>query len=214
MNTLQITEAERFRNLYSIYTTLYVNDVACNWVKETEPYIDKNDKEAHKIYLALRKRAMSYFRYINKSLKTTIDMLAEYNEGADLTSEDDIHKLCNSIALIYKKNGIDEDFAKIETMRILIEVATNTSRESFRILKIDTMWDCYQQLKDMTRVVNNLWTWMARNKKSNSDKPLDIFEYKSVNKRFDKVTEDIFNKENFIRIYNRMVKETNDRKSL
>lgn len=208
MTTLTNKDKNKFQFLYHLYTTLYMNDAACNYVKEVQSFIDKNDKEALKIYGALRKRAVKYLKHINTLFKDAIIYLAVYNENLDITSDRDIEKLCNSIALIYKKNGINENYAKIETMRILIELSVGACKESYKVMNIGEMRTCYEMLNDMARVVNNLWDWTLRRVKIPRNTPLDIFEYKSVNKRLEKVKENIFNASDFIRIYNKMVKET------
>lgn len=208
MATLTENDKNKFTFLYHLYTTLYMNDAACNYVKEVQPFINPNDKEALKIYGALRKRAVNYLKHINNFFKDAIIYLAVYNENLDITSDKDIEKLCNSIALIYKKNGVDENLAKIETMRILIELSVGACKESYKVMKVGEIHTCYEMLNDMARVANNLWDWTLRKVRLQRDTPLDIFSYKSVNKRFDKVKENIFNSSDFIRIYNKMANET------
>lgn len=211
MRVLKKEDKERFVFLYHLYTTLYLNDAACHWVKDTQKNIDANDKEACKKYGALKKRADNYLRYINKTLNSSIILLAEYNESMDLINDNDLCKFCNSIALVYKKYGIEERIAHIETMRILIELAQGACRESFRVMKFDEVWSLYEMFKEMSDIANDLWVWSIRNVKIEKEEPLDIFSYKSVNKRLEKIKSNIFDSDNFIRVYNKMLREVDGR---
>lgn len=211
MQTLKREDKSRFNFLYHTYTTLYLNDAACYWVKETQPYIDTNDKEACKKYGALKKRANNYLHLINKSIQNSIVLLAEYNEIMDLINDADLRKFCNSIGLIYKQYGIEERMAHIETMRILIELAQGACNECFRVVRFNEVQKWCEMFAEMSDIVNDLWVRSIRNVKIEKEEPLDIFSYKSVNKRFEKIKSNIFDSDNFIRVYNKMLREVDGR---
>jgi hypothetical protein len=212
MNTSPTDEQIKLAVLYYTYTVIYSGDLSCNLVKDYKRYVNENDKEELKLYKALRKRAVNYLCMLNKHFKDSIEFIAEYNGIMDIVNDNDVEKFTKSIANVYERNGVDGNLAKLETIRVLIEATTENTRASWLTLKSDKLWICYEQMKDMGKVAQSLWNWKFRKVTIKADKPLDVYTKKSVVKRWDKIVDNIFNRDTFERVCLRLIKEReNDR---
>lgn len=207
MNTSPTDEQIKLAVLYYTYTVIYSGDLSCNLVKDYKRYVNENDKEELKLYKALRKRAVNYLCMLNKHFKDSIEFIAEYNGIMDIVNDNDVEKFTKSIANVYERNGVDGNLAKLETIRVLIEVTTENTRASWLTLKSDKLWICYEQMKDMGKVAQSLWNWKFRKVSIKADEPLDVYTKKSVVKRWEKVIDNMFNRDAFERVCLRIIKE-------
>lgn len=160
-------EKEEFVLLYSTYNILYINDLACNLVKELEPFIPNDDKEAKKIYYALLKRARKYFGMVDKIIGDKVYYLADYFGEMDDISDSLVQNFQHEIECEYENAKIDNCslYAKVETMRSMCDFAKYTSEIIIsRIKRITKKADVlnFYNIEEVVRIANNLANWMYR----------------------------------------------------
>ena len=89
---------------YTTYTILYVNDLACNCIKDLMPFIAHKDKETQKIYGALLKRATNYLRFVRSVIKEeSNNFLADYNSVMDDINDESVVLFKEAIINAYKQ---------------------------------------------------------------------------------------------------------------
>lgn len=192
------TEKEKSQTvmLYSLYSMLYANDMACNLIKDIEPFIKDRDKETRKIYGALKKRIKEYFSDIEKTLTNSIYFLADYCSAMDEINDCDLYNYRNTIANTYKRYGLSDYkfLGYVECARsmvdysvLLIDVLCQRAKER----KIDAQHLLSYQLLDIKRVVNNFADWCYRKVECdvNLNKDNDcVYYFSEINKNIASVS--------------------------
>lgn len=160
-------EQENKLLLYAMYTILYLNDTACNCVKELEPYIANKDKETKKIYGALKKRVNTYFNAINKVVDKNIDYLADYCSEMDDICYDSMLNFKNALYDVYCSHTLDDSeyYTQVETMRSMVEMskfATNKVIDTIKYKVPNTSWLSNYMIPDFSKIANNFADWVYR----------------------------------------------------
>lgn len=111
------------------YNMLYVNDMACNYVKDLEKSINKSgDKELKKKFGAAIKRVNRYFSMINGIVGKNLDFFAEYNSGMDDIVDDSADNMLNRIEEIFNELAIPNAkmLSKIEMARTIVGLSVTS----------------------------------------------------------------------------------------
>lgn len=111
--------------LFSIYTMLYANDTACNCIRDIQPLIPPHDKQALKIYGALKKRIRLYDQEICRIVKSDITLLADYNSYVDDTIDPLLRELYHTLCDTYIRNGVQDApyLARVELARAMTDLS-------------------------------------------------------------------------------------------
>lgn len=155
--------------LYALYTSLYINDIACNSVYDITKYAADKDKETRKIFGALKKRVDNYFTHVRKILKIKeLYFLSEYNQYIDEKSEQPMDMLVKTIKGCLRKHHIQDDGLISNTIitNILVEFAvTSVTALSAEMVKEDEKMIGLKGwiLSDIQRVTRNFYFWVCRN---------------------------------------------------
>lgn len=115
--------------IYATYVTLYVNDIACNAVKEIEPRLNRKDKKALKRWRELNTHISHYFiNYRNIVKLQGLYFLSNYNEIIDECADKPLTQIDTAIKYCLKRHGIKDDGLIHKTMaaHILVEFAVTT----------------------------------------------------------------------------------------
>lgn len=151
------------------YTTIYIDDMVCNCVRDIAPFITEDrDKECKKIYKALKKRADSYLDRITKMMGEHIYYLAEYSAKMDETCDLFLEKFRIAVKNLLEEYGVENAnyYAYIETMRSVakfsIETIERLIKDSSKIAP-DAMRLKGYILNDLVRVAENFAKWEYRN---------------------------------------------------
>lgn len=161
------SKQEEYVMLYATYNILYVNDIACNLVKELSYEISEQDKETRKIFGALLKRANAYFIKVNKIIGEKIDYFADYCGEMDDICDPFIDKFRNSLYETYKSYNIGNEkwYAKVETMRSMCELAVHSNKHLIERISLTyprAKWLSYYCIEEVFKVANNLTHWVYR----------------------------------------------------
>lgn len=166
--------------IYLMYSLLYVNDTACNSVKELERFLNDMDKESKKIYGALTKRCNTYFTMIYDTIGSEhFDEFSEYGSAMDEKITPLLEAFLYSIKYSYKQKGVNDGgyLATVEFVRTCIDIAVYTGK---RIVCKAIVIDPYSVhmntyiLEDALKVAENFQKWAY----FKSKKDLSIFEEK------------------------------------
>lgn len=163
----KLTTKETNLLLYSMYTMLYLNDTACNAIKELEPYLKDKDKESQKIFGALKKRANTYFDTLNKIVGDRIDYYADFCTEMDELSYTPLLNLKNALYDVYVQENLDdcEYYTQVETMRTLVDLSVIASNQIYQSALNETKEAerlKFYILHDLQRVANNFTKWVYR----------------------------------------------------
>lgn len=174
---------------YTMYTTMYLNDLAINAIKELKPYILKDGahKESQKMYNALLKKTHNYETMVKDVLGDYAQMQSYFYSEMDDKYDDSVNDLYDAIYdAIYPFLGEDtKEVAKSEIAMVLCELAVcffNVSSKSceqyskkVHRLRYLCITDIYDNCKNLT----NWITFLHRKKIAldlNKDKKvLDAF---------------------------------------
>lgn len=164
---LKIDKQEENVMLYATYNVLYVNDIACNLVKELIFDIDDKDKETKKIFGALLKRAKEYFKKVESIIGTRIDYFADYCGEMDDICDPYIDKFRNDLYETYSSHNIENSlwYAKVETMRSMCELAVHSNKHLVERISVKyprAKWLNYYLIEDILKVANNFTHWVYR----------------------------------------------------
>lgn len=164
---LKIDKQEENVMLYATYNVLYVNDIACNLVKELICDIDDKDKETKKIFGALLKRAKEYFKKVESIIGTRIDYFADYCGEMDDICDQYIDKFRNDLYEAYSSHNIENPlwYAKVETMRSMCELAVHSNKHLVERISVKyprAKWLNYYLIEDILKVANNFTHWVYR----------------------------------------------------
>ena len=189
-------------HLYCVYTMLYVNDLACNSVKQIKSYITQCDKEAKKIFGALEKRCNRYLRAIDKICGSGNIFYADYNGEIDDMVSADIENLTQAIRNAY--NGEESEnveyFTKVEIARTFVELSISVIDDLLDALKdkeLKTGNIKGYKLLEIRGIIDNFAKWVYRKAKTN----IDLNEDKDAISALDAVTKSLCDYKNFIKAY-------------
>ena len=115
--------------IYATYVTLYVNDIACNAIKEIEPRLNRKDKKSLKRWRELDKHVSQYFINYRKIVRLQgLYFLSNYNEIIDECADKPLTQIDTAIKYCLKRHGIKDDGLLHKTMvaHILVEFAVTT----------------------------------------------------------------------------------------
>jgi hypothetical protein len=195
--------------IYSIYTMLAVNDLACNAIKDIKPYVENKDKETKKIYRALLKRVKIFFTYTYKVIGDGSVFLSNYNEKIDELNDKDDTTLVKGVKYVLGRHKIQDDGLILKT--IIATAYTEYSCANIRALcekmkeeKIDCGRLDTWELKDIKRVMQNMYLWVTRKV------PRDVLDEinQLVNPFITKIGLNIGNYDHFIQAYEYALKES------
>lgn len=153
--------------IYSIYTMLHANDLACNAIRDIEPYVNNKDKETRKIYSAIKKRVNAFFKYTYKILGHESFFISDYNEKLDEINDKDMVNLEKGIKYILQRNKIEDDGLILKTILALTltEYATCQIRALCDKMKEENInsgelhtWE----LKEVHRIMASFYKWVCR----------------------------------------------------
>ena len=163
----KLSQQEENVMLYATYNILYVNDVACNLIKELVYELDDKDKETKKIYGALLKRAKAYFKKVNTIVGDKIEYFADYCGEMDDVCDPFIDKFREELYKAYKSHNIGDEvwYAKVEIMRSMCELAVHSNKHLIDRISIKyprAKWLSYYCIEDIMKVANNFTHWVYR----------------------------------------------------
>lgn len=200
---------------YATYTILYVNDLACNCIKDLMPFIAHKDKETQKIYGALLKRATNYLRFVRSVIKEeSNNFLADYNSVMDDINDESVVLFKEAIINAYKQGNISEYeflgnvevarsmfYLSIATLDCLISKLSSSAINSFCL-------NTYS-LKPYSYIMDNFVKWCYRFAEKEMSCDLDISKDEEVMKHFVKINENLLNYESFDKCYSEALKLAN-----
>lgn len=154
--------------LFSAYTTLYVNDIACNSANEIKEFSKNKDKETLKIYGALHKRVKYYFNHVKKVVNMDgLYFLSDFYQILDEYTDQTLPMLKKTVRGCLNKHGIDDDGMITNTIitYLLTGFACNTNKTICDNLKENNIpaaglpnWN----ISEIERVAKNLCSWVCR----------------------------------------------------
>lgn len=115
--------------LFATYISLYVNDIACNAVRDIEKYVNRKDKKALKRWRELNDCVTYYFTHFRKTVKISgLYFVANFNEVLDECADQPITQLETAVKYCLRRHGIKDDglLAKTILAHILTEFAVTT----------------------------------------------------------------------------------------
>lgn len=115
--------------LFATYISLYVNDIACNAVRDIEKYVNRKDKKALKRWRELDKEVSQYFTHFRKTVKMEgLYFVSNFNEVLDECADKPITQLETAIKYCLRRHNIKDDGLAIKTLlaHILTEFAVTT----------------------------------------------------------------------------------------
>lgn len=209
-------EQEERLSLYSIYTILYMNDMACFSIQQIGKDIDSSNKECNKIYGALLKREKKYYSDIEKIVGNKIDYYCDYCTEMDSICDDAYFNFKKSVEYAYKDAGIDnyQYFAMIEVMRSIVELAVVAGQDVVNKVSAHiptAKWMENYLLKDISRVANNLADWEYR--KIDKSININFNQDDKVMTNFHKLSECLIDYGSFDKSYKKSVELELKRKS-
>lgn len=203
--------------LYSTYTILYLNDTACNLVKEVETYMHDKDKESKKIFGALIKRVNEYLEKVNSVIQDKVDYFADYNTEMDDLCYDATIDFKNELFDVYSMHNLGdcEYLTQVETMRSMIDLALYASQRVIENASKKTSrakWLNFYVISDISRVGNNFANWTYR--KLPKDTGFNVNDESDVMKKFRKLSEILVDFKSFDVAYRKAIeceKERNNK---
>ena len=173
----------------SMYSILYVNDLACACIIDMKDKVKTQDKETQKIFMALQKRQFEYEKMLANILKEDIEMLADINLFIDDRVQVKVKALLDSILKFLKYKNVENfQFVGLTEMAFLIldyslAHIDNMMRVCLKYTKEGVYLQCFK-LTDIRNVAFNLCKWVERKCKdvnmNDSEEILDSFH--SLNK--------------------------------
>jgi hypothetical protein len=115
--------------LFATYISLYVNDIACNAVRDIEKYVNRKDKKALKRWRELDKEVSHYFTHFRKTVKMEgLYFVSNFNEVLDECADKPITQLETAIKYCLRRHNLKDDGLAIKTLmaHVLTEFAVTT----------------------------------------------------------------------------------------
>lgn len=184
---------------YTMYTTMYLNDIAINCIKNLKPFFEHKDahKESKKMYNALIKKTSAYTNMINDILGEFAQLQSFFYAEMDETYDELIENLYDAIynAISPYLGEDSERVAKCELASIISETAMwfyKISSQSCKEYSNKVHRLNYLCIEEIFNNANNLSEWegfLVRNKIS-----LDLNKDEGVLSAFEafkRATEDV-----------------------
>ena len=115
--------------LYATYTTLYVNDIACNAIKDIKTSVNRKDKKILKRWRELNSETQYYFNHFRRTVKMDgLYFVSNFNEVIDDCAEKPITQLETAIKYCLKRFGVENIDLTYKTIlaHVLTEFAVST----------------------------------------------------------------------------------------
>lgn len=115
--------------IYATYITLYVNDIACNAIKEIEPLLNRKDKKTLKRWRELNDHVSHYFtNFRNIVTLQGLYFLSNYNEVIDECVDKPLAQINTAIKYCLKRHNIKDEglIHKTIAAHIFVEFAVST----------------------------------------------------------------------------------------
>ena len=201
-------------HLYSVYTMLYSNDLACNYIKQIKELIPSEDKEAKRIFGALEKRYKRYFRTIDKLCGKGLMFYADYNGEIDDIIDESKEIYIQAVKDAYNaKDAVNSEYyTRIEIARSFLDLSISTidsicddlSKNGKECSNLKTY-----RLLDMQNIMKNFAKWAYRK----IDFDIDFNEMESVTSSFDKFADILFDYRSFEKAYETAVRYEKENKN-
>jgi hypothetical protein len=198
--------------MFSTYTAIYLNDIACNAVLDIKPYIQDKDKETQKIYGALHKRAKNYLRFIKDILKDNIYFLADFCSYMDDGIDEYIETFNETIKCTLDENKINDSIflSKVEFARTMLLFSIKTIErlcEDLDKMGVKTYTLKTYRQEEMYKIICNFCKWTYRK----VDYSIDWDNEKTVRNAFKAMEEHIIDYALFESAYKYAVDESKER---
>lgn len=202
--------------LYATYNVLYINDEACNLIKELSADIQDADKETKKIYGALHKRAVQYFDLLSLVVGDKMIYFADFCVEMDDICDPLIEDFIDVVEEEYKKlnMGNERFLAKLEAMRTLCAVAveanykfTETMIKTIPQANILNMYS----ISEILKIADNLIKWVYR--KVPKDVFVDLNKNERIINAYRKMSSELISVDNFRKSYSKAVEYEYERKN-
>ena len=155
--------------VYSIYNILYINDMGFNQIMELRSFFEKvEDKQAKKIYKALRKRAISYNEYIKTIIGgSNLYFFAEFNSSMDDFIDGKMERYIKVVAESFSASGYDNPslLAKLEVTYSIIKYSIANIDDKIKRIKEfngDYMILNFYKMNESFTIIKNLCEWCTR----------------------------------------------------
>lgn len=152
---------------YTSMVVIYSTDMAYNYIKALEPFIEHQDKETRRIYGALRKRYKRFFHYANDIYKEDVGFVADYSSIIDDRIDPIIEEFTEFVndALESKKVPDAELIARTEMARVLTHfavISVDCMEQVMKESKIPTGVSNVFKMKDSASALDDLYGWVSR----------------------------------------------------
>lgn len=125
--------------IYATYVTLYVNDIACNAVRDIEPLLNRKDKKTLKRWRILKTHITNYFVNYRKVCRLSgLYFLANYNEVIDECADKPLTQINTAIKYSLNRFGIKDNGLIPKT------IAAHTLAE-FAVSTVESLCDTLQK---------------------------------------------------------------------
>lgn len=211
-----MTKSQEVLLLYATYNILYINDEACNLIKELSTEIQSFDKETKKIYGALNKRAFQYFELLSLVVGDKMIYFADFCGEMDDICDPLIEDFIDIIEDEYKKvnMGNERFLAKLEAMRTLCTVAVEANHK-FTTEMVKTMPKAntlkMYSISEMLKIADNLIKWVYR--KVPKEVFIDLNKNERILSAYRKMSSELISFDNFRKSYSKAVEYEYERKN-
>ena len=188
----------RYTTLIVIYTT----DMAYNAIKSLEPLLPEGDKEAKRIYGALRKRYKNFFYYADKAYEEDAEMIGDFSEVIDERIDPIIGEFSEYVIRRLKEYNIDnaELIAKTEIARVQTQFSIVCVEQMQKILKeYDKNCNISEifRMHEAAKALDDLYYWVTRK----MELTLNINENGEIREFMERLNSNITNLNKYIEAY-------------
>ena len=188
----------RYTTLIVIYTT----DMAYNAIKSLEPLLPDGDKEAKRIYGALRKRYKNFFYYADKAYEEDAEMIGDFSEVIDERIDPIIGEFSEYVIRRLKEYNIDnaELIAKTEIARVQTQFSIVCVEQMQKILKeYDKNCNISEifRMHEAAKALDDLYYWVTRK----MELTLNINENGEIREFMERLNSNITNLNKYIEAY-------------
>ena len=188
----------RYTTLIVIYTT----DMAYNAIKSLEPLLPADDKEAKRIYGALRKRYRNFFYYADKAYEGDAEMIGDFSEVIDERIDPIIEEFSEYIIRRLKQYNVEnaELIAKTEIARVQTQFSVVCVEQMESILKeYDSNCNISEvfRMSEAAKALDDLYYWITRK----LELTLNINENGEVREFMERLKDNITNLNKYIEAY-------------
>lgn len=188
----------RYTTLIVIYTT----DMAYNAIKSLEPLLPEGDKEAKRIYGALRKRYKNFFYYADKAYEEDAEMIGDFSEVIDERIDPIINEFSEYVIRRLREYNIDnaELIAKTEIARVQTQFSIVCVEQMQKILKeYDKNCNISEifRMHEAAKALDDLYYWITRK----MELTLNINENGEIREFMERLNNNITNLNKYIEAY-------------